>query len=276
MKYTQETVLGVFRDGGRIPSLNEYYLRRDEVYAKLNRPRVEGNLRISPVSAIPLLGSLMCIGFLADKEDTIPQVISVPGFFFFIALAYMLTATIKSLDSHVKRGYILNGLYFAVSFALPIIYGVVCMAGILEYSSNVAFVMGGIVMILIALWCLYKCCLSNIIRKSRCSETADGTCVGFVDRIHTTNTSEMASHQCVVSAPVYEFEHNGQKHTVYFGNFEDNDFDLPIVGYRSVIRFNPKDPYDCMLGDGKPFRAWYLLGTIVAVLIAVVFFSCIR
>lgn len=107
-----------------------------------------------------------------------------------------------------------------------------------------------------------------IFKKIKCRESDFASCVGFDDKI-ISQKSERGGRYYLGSAPVYELISQGRKYTVFDGFYEEDSIDLPKIGDKAPIRFDPKNPNTCLINNKSQIHFEYIFTAIVLIIFSV-------
>lgn len=80
--------------------------------------------------------------------------------------------------------------------------------------------------------------------KSKCTQEASATCIGFDDKVIT---NKHGAH--FVSCPVYKFSECGVEYTVYDNHYTSALHRLPSLGTVVPVLFDPEDPNRCIINN---------------------------
>ncbi len=125
------------------------------------------------------------------------------------------------------------------------IYNILCMVGKLGNSIDNATALG-VVLGVVGVGVFLNELIHGIRMNAKCTETTYATCIGYSDKIKSSD-SEHHHRSIVVSSCVYEFEHEGEKYYVIDPRTTNIAALLTPLYAKKKIRFDPNNPEFCMI-----------------------------
>lgn len=133
-------------------------------------------------------------------------------------------------------------------------------------QGYLSYVFAAVIIVILAVF------IVSILKKNkRINSVAVGRCVGYDDAI--LKRSGRYSHQSYVgTAPVYEMNVGGQSYLVYSGKHPMN-YNFPEIGESVDIRYNPNNPYDCIISRDRNNKGDYILIGITLLIVIIISLS---
>ncbi|MBR5420611.1 MAG: DUF3592 domain-containing protein [Lachnospiraceae bacterium] len=119
------------------------------------------------------------------------------------------------------------------------------------------FIFFGIVLLIIALY-------SFVCVPKQCTDVVEAMCIG-----HSISGGGNGARP--LHSPVFQYEYRGRTYVAFDGLYENNP-KMPPVGFSVNIRVNPMDPEELIWDFSRQRLIWFLLGTVIALTVGVMFF----